>query len=168
MFAHQFALAPRMPTEIVVWQNRCLTNIQRNILGIFMTATNFESRHQTLVHMAIVAGAFATYVFERDDIVWRFVKHSAMPHLLERIAFFVATVLVGVGAAICTRTVVTRTRNSRFDGMGDIAFAIGVASLAPLSGILIFVGGQTDASDQQESPQQNKTGFYSGPFHKDP
>lgn len=75
-----------MATEIVVW------NIQD--IYFLMKATDFEHRHQTFVHLAIVAAAFATYLFDRDDIVSRFVKDTSTPHLLERIAFFVATVLV--------------------------------------------------------------------------
>ena len=63
-----------------------------------MKATGFEYRHQTLVHMAILAVAFATYLFDPDDVVWRFVKDSSTPRELEHAAFFVATVLIGVGA----------------------------------------------------------------------
>jgi succinate-acetate transporter protein len=107
-----------------------------------MKATEFEYRHQTLIHMAILAAAFATYLFDPDDVVWRFVKHSTAPRELERTAFFVATVLIGVGAAICTRALVTRRRASLFGGAGEITFAIGLASLAPLSGFVILIVGE--------------------------
>ena len=44
-----------------------------------MKANNFEYGHQKLVHLLIVAIAFLTYLVDRDDIVWRFVKDSTSP-----------------------------------------------------------------------------------------
>ena len=41
-----------------------------------MKATDFEYRHQTLVHQLIVGAAFLTYLIDRDDIVWRLVKRN--------------------------------------------------------------------------------------------
>lgn len=67
-----------------------------------MKATDFEYRHQTLVHQFIVAAAFLTYFVDGEDIVWRFVKASSAPRGFERFCFIVATVFIVVGAAICT------------------------------------------------------------------
>ena len=53
-----------------------------------MQATEFEYRHQALVHQFIVGAAFLTYFVDRDDIIWRFVKDSAALHRLER-SFFI-------------------------------------------------------------------------------
>ena len=92
--------------------------------------------------MAILAVAFATYLFDPDDVVWRFVKDSSAPRELERVAFLVAAVLIGVGAAICTRAVAMGRGASAFGGTGEIVFAIGLASLAPLSGFLILTVGE--------------------------
>ena len=47
-----------------------------------MKATDFECRHQTLVHQLIVGAAFLTYLIDREDVVWRFVKDSATPSLV--------------------------------------------------------------------------------------
>jgi hypothetical protein len=52
-----------------------------------MKATDFEIRHQTLVHQFIVAAALLTYFVDREYIVWRFVKDSSAPRGLERFCF---------------------------------------------------------------------------------
>ena len=118
-----------------------------------MRATDFEYRHQTLVHQLIVGAAFATYVVDREDIVWRFVKDTAAPHLLERSVFTLATVFVAAGAGLCARARAYRnvhgTRSdqphsvlhySRY--LGDLSYAIGLGSLAPVPGFLILLGGE--------------------------
>jgi len=118
-----------------------------------LNATGFEYRHQTLVHQLIVAAAFATYLVDREDIVWRLVKNTATPHVLERSIFIVAVVFVAVGAGLCTwahayRRVYSTTSNhphslhhrSRY--LGDLSYAIGLGSLAPVPGFLVLVGGE--------------------------
>ena len=115
-----------------------------------MTATDFEYRHQTLVHQFIVAAAFLTYLVDREDIVWRFVKDSSAPRELERFFFIVAAVFIVVGAAICTWARVYRRPESSTDMesyrrihrsryFGDLLYAIGLASLVPLWGFIILV-----------------------------
>jgi len=105
-----------------------------------MKATEFEYRHQTLVHQLIVGAAALTYVFGREDIVWRFVSDAAAPHTLERYAFVVATLFIAAGAAICTRArAVARPNRTRY--LGDLFYAIGLASLVPVAGFVILVGG---------------------------
>jgi hypothetical protein len=108
-----------------------------------MKATDFEYRHQTLVHQFIVAAAFLTYFVDREDIIWRFVKDRSAPRGFERFFFIVATVFIVVGAAICTCARVYRRpetaigmesyrhlHRSRY--FGDLLYAIGLASLVPL------------------------------------
>jgi len=118
-----------------------------------MKATGFEYRHQTLVHQLIVGAAFLTYLVDRDDVVWRFVKDSAKPHMLERCVFIVATLLIAVGAGICTRArayprLISNSRRATDHLLdhpryaGEISYAIGLGSLAPLAGFLILVGGE--------------------------
>ena len=115
-----------------------------------MKATDFEYRHQTLVHQFIVAAAFLTYLVDREDIVWRFVKDSSAPREFERFFFIVATVSIVVGAAICTWARVYRRPESstgmesyrrihRSRYFGDLLYAIGLASLVPLWGFIILV-----------------------------
>jgi hypothetical protein len=118
-----------------------------------MKATDFEYRHQTLVHQFIVAAAFLTYFVDGEDIVWRFVKDSSGPRVFERFFFIVATVFIVVGAAICTWACVYRRPESatgmesyrhlhRSRYFGDLLYAIGLASLVPLWGFIILVAGE--------------------------
>jgi len=104
-----------------------------------MKATDFEYRHQTLVHQLIVGAAFLTYLLDRDDVVWRFVKDTAAPHQLERLAFIIATLFIAVGAAICTWA--GAYCRSQPGYLGDLFYSIGLASLVPLAGVVILVAG---------------------------
>ena len=67
-----------------------------------MKATGFEYRHQTLTHQLVVLAAFLTYLIDRDDIVWRFVRDTSTPHRWERALFILATILIAAGAALST------------------------------------------------------------------
>src|SRR5262249_37598290 len=69
-----------------------------------LAATGFERRHQMLIHLLIVGAAWCTYIIEKDDVVWRFVKdHGAATRPLEHMSFLGATLLIGLGAYICTK-----------------------------------------------------------------
>ena len=137
-----------------------------------MKATDFECRHQTLVHQLIVGAAFLTYLIDREDVVWRFVKDSATPHRLELFIFIIATLLVALGAVICTRARV-HGRPKRSMGsephifrshpryLGELCYAIGLGSLVPLAGFVILVGGEVlrvfrlirrDSANSQQPP----------------
>jgi hypothetical protein len=106
-----------------------------------MKATDFEYRHQTLLHILIVGAALFTYLIERDDTVWRFVKNSAAPHALERSIFLVATLFITGGAAMCT-WVRARHRANTTRYVADFVYSIGLGSLVPLSGFVILVAGE--------------------------
>jgi hypothetical protein len=119
-----------------------------------MKASDFESRHQTLVHQFVVAAGFLTYLLDRDDIVWRLVKSSTAPRELERTLFTIATLAIAAGAGICTWARACReTESTAGVGpnrylwqplfLGELFYAVGLASLAPLSGFIILVGGET-------------------------
>jgi hypothetical protein len=116
-----------------------------------MEATEFESRHRLLLHQAIVGAAFLTYLIDPDDVVWRFIKHSPM-HLRERerLVFTAVTVLFGVAACLCTWSHrapragvgVGRTGRLGYPGyLGEFLYAVGLASLAPLSGCCLLIAG---------------------------
>ena len=102
-----------------------------------MRASDFEYRHPVMLHQAIVVLAFGTYLFQRDDIVWQLVRDAGPPLdvTLERAAFAVATLLVGASAILCTWH-----QGHRY--LGELLYAVGLASLAPGSGFLILVGGE--------------------------
>lgn len=120
-------------------------------------ATRFEQRHGTLLRQLIVAAAFSTYLFDRDDIVWRFVRESEASRAWERLCFLLATILILFGGSLCTwaranRFATGENASSVREGpyrfiryperLGDMLFTIGIASLAPLSGALLLVAGE--------------------------
>ncbi len=104
-----------------------------------MKATNFEYRHQTLVHQLIVGAGFLTYLIDPDDIVWRFVRNTAAPRLWERALFVAATILIAIGAVLCNRA----RAFQRPTYFGELLYAIGLASLTPLSGFVVIVSCET-------------------------
>ena len=118
-----------------------------------MNATDFEYRHQPLVHQFIVAAAFLTYLMQPDDVLWRFVRNRTAPHQLERSLFIVATLFIAVGAGVCTWARACQRlqgaseagpyrylRHPRY--LGDLVYAIGLGSLVPLTGFVILVAGE--------------------------
>jgi protein-S-isoprenylcysteine O-methyltransferase Ste14 len=142
-------------TALLSWRPRY--NDRRSSAA--MKATEFEVRHQTLLHFLLVTAAFLSYLLQPDDMVWAFVKDSVQNRLLERSLFAVAALLMGVGAGICTwARVYSETdlsgisARSRIAGpyryvrypqqLGNFLFAVGLGSLAPLGGFLILVAGQ--------------------------
>jgi hypothetical protein len=125
-----------------------------DVRALAVKATDFEYRHQTLVHQLIVSAALLTYFGDREDIVWRFVKDSPAPRGFERFFFIVAALFIVVGAAICTCARVCgkpysaigvesyrHLHRSRY--FGQLLYAIGLASLFPLWGFIILVAGET-------------------------
>lgn len=129
-----------------------------------LAATGFERRHQMLIHLLIVGAAWSTYVIEKDDVVWRFIKdHGAAARPLEHLSFLAATLLIGLGAYICTWADVrlitgrrtTQTREEvrdpsssrrkdvlRLHYFEEAVYALGFASLLPLAGFIILILGE--------------------------
>jgi hypothetical protein len=117
----------------------------------FVQATEFEYRHQTLLHQLIIAAAFCTYFLDRDDIVWRFVKENAGRRGQERALFLLATLLMGFSAAICTWARACSRSGARVGArayfrypqyIGDLVYAIALGSWAPLWGFILLVTGE--------------------------
>ena len=121
-----------------------------------MKATVFEYRRQLLLHELIVGAALLTYLIDRDDIVWRYIKTSDHARLLEHCLFAIATLLFGISACLCTiarahpstegSSGSTRAVNREFPGsfyqlrlFGDFLYALALASLLPLSGFFILI-----------------------------
>lgn len=107
-----------------------------------MKATNFEFRHQTLLRQLLIAAALATYLFDPDDIVWRFIKESRSRTALEHGLFLIATLMICAGATLCTRAAAASQRHPE-QYIGELLFAIGLGSLFPLSGFVLLVAGET-------------------------
>jgi protein-S-isoprenylcysteine O-methyltransferase Ste14 len=123
-----------------------------------MRASDFEYRHQTLVHLLVVGLAFLTYAFQPDDIVWAFVKHHTIYRTLwERLVFGTGALMIVCSAAVQTwvwayRVPGASAENSvsaesyRYIGypiyFGRLLFAFGIGLLAPMSGTAILLGGE--------------------------
>lgn len=112
-----------------------------------MQATDFECRHQTLLSQLILVAGLATYLFDPEDVVWRFIKDLPNRRELEHLIFFIASIFVGAGATLCTRA---RSMNWADDSLragvgqwlGELAFAVGIGMLLPLAGFITLVAGQ--------------------------
>ena len=125
-----------------------------------MRATDFEYRHQTLVHLLVVGLAFLAYAFQRDDIVWALVKHhTADRTLVERMVFGVGALEVLGSAALRTWAHARRfsareielpwsAREEMYRRLQDLIyagrllFALGIGLLAPISGAVILWAGE--------------------------
>ncbi len=125
-----------------------------------MRASEFEVRHPILIRQLIIAAAFGTYLLDRDDVVWRFIKQYPNSKFLEHAFFLLATLLIGAGAAMCTlarassRPAPARSAHPVNPGgpfhpssyahqLGEWLFDVGLASLAPLCGCVLLIVGET-------------------------
>lgn len=116
------------------------------------TATDFELRHQALMRLILIGTAVSTYLFDRDDVVWRFIRDYPERTALERAVFLIATLMIGTGAALCTwagiheqEPVAPHARGRHYVGLqniGNLLYAIGIGSLVPLWGFVILVAGE--------------------------
>jgi len=129
-----------------------------------LAATGIERRHSMLIHLLIVGAAWSTYIIEKDDVVWRFIKdHGTATRTLEHLSFLVAALLIGLGAYICTRAdfrliswrTTTQSGHDIRDPssswwkdaillhyFGEAIYAFGFASLMPLAGFIILILGE--------------------------
>jgi hypothetical protein len=98
-----------------------------------MKATDFEERHATALHLLLVGAAFGTYLVEKDDIVWGFVKNAGGHTVaLERGAFAIASAILAIAAYLWRRAPYA----------SDVLYVVGLATLAPLAGFVILVTGE--------------------------
>jgi len=106
----------------------------------------------------------STYIIEKDDVVWSFIKdHGAATRPLEHLSFLWATLLIGLGAYICTkadfRIISCQTTAPSGDKgrplslfwrndvllphyLGEAVYALGFASLMPPAGFIILILGE--------------------------
>jgi hypothetical protein len=129
-----------------------------------MKATVFEYRHQTLLHLLLVALAVLTYLIDPDDVVWAMVRHHANSALLERLVFGTGTILV-VGSAVLETSIAaslrmpTASRASLLISRLLLVLALGL--LLPLPGVIILLAGEVLLclrlalrKSETEAPQQ--------------
>jgi hypothetical protein len=139
-------------------------------------ATEFEHRHQTLLSQLLIACGLATYLIDPEDIVWRFIKDNPNRRELEHTVFFVAAVLIGAGAVLCTRAQASPastdySQSSTAYRSGEILYAVGLGTLMPLAGFVILVGGQVIrvlrlAGSQLRVAEQSGSGWASAIRHE--
>jgi hypothetical protein len=105
----------------------------------------FALRHPFLIQSILVTFCWLSYLFDREDVVWRFIKGSPNSRLLEHLAFGLAAVCIACGILLGAwpsgnREVAGQTpRSIRRRSLGEIFHAIGIASLLPVSGSIAFV-----------------------------
>lgn len=105
----------------------------------------FVLRHPFLIQSILVTLCWLSYLFDREDVVWRFIKGSPNSRLLEHLAFGLAAVCIAWAVLLGAwpggnREVAGQTpRSIRRRSLGEILHAIGIASLLPVSGSIAFV-----------------------------
>lgn len=125
-----------------------------------MKATEFEYRHQTVLHFLVVGAAFLAYAFQPDEIVWALVKHQTTYRaLLERLVFGTGTLMILGSAAFQTWATANRIPQANTSNrelscdesyrhvehalyFGRLLFALGLGVLAPISGTAILFLGE--------------------------
>ena len=99
-----------------------------------------------MIYQTLLAAAVLTYLVDRQDIVWRYVKDASNARLLEHLCFATAAVSLAAGAFLCTWATVKELSGKTDSGFaasaGEIFRAIGIGSLLPLAGFLILVCGE--------------------------
>jgi hypothetical protein len=101
----------------------------------------FELRHAMLLRLCIYAAAFGVYFFDPDDVVWRFIRDFPSRRVLEHVAFLTATILIGMGAYLCTRG--DAYARSRRAGLAGEWLYVGLSALAPLWGCVALIAGES-------------------------
>jgi hypothetical protein len=108
-----------------------------------------ELRRPYLIHGLVLLVGWGTYLLDRDDVLWRFIRHSPHSRLLEHVGFGCAAAAIGLGILLgCWRT----DRDYGAEGWtpgsirrrcaGEILHGIGLASLVPAAGFVLLVGGE--------------------------
>jgi len=104
-----------------------------------MKATDFEYRHQALLHLLLVGLAVSTYFLSPDDIVWAVVRHHANSAFLERVVFSVGTLML-LGCAVLETWAGARPAHPLL--FSRLLFALVLGLLVPLVGTIVIVSGE--------------------------
>ena len=106
----------------------------------------FAVRYPFLIHGMLVVLCWLTYLFDRENVVWRFIKDSASPRPLEHFAFAVAAACIASGVWLGAWPGGSRAnranqtaRSIRRRSLGEILHIIGIASLLPLVGSIALI-----------------------------
>jgi hypothetical protein len=109
----------------------------------------FELRHPFLIHGLLVAAAWLTYLFDREDVVWQLIGSSQHARILEHACFGCAAAAIGAGillgawrADLDHLSEGWSPRSVRRRCVGEILNAIGIATLVPVAGFVLLVVGE--------------------------
>src|SRR5580704_5251439 len=106
-----------------------------------MTATCFEYRHQTLLHILLVGLALLSHLIQPDDIVWALVRHHSNSALLERVVFGIGAIEILSSALLETWANAYPPVAHRPLRLARLLLASAVGLLLPLPGALTLVAG---------------------------
>lgn len=67
-----------------------------------MQASEFEYRHQTLLSQLLIGVGLLTYLFDPEDVIWRFIEDDPNRRKLEHVCFMWATLFIGAAAFLCS------------------------------------------------------------------
>jgi hypothetical protein len=103
-----------------------------------------RSRLSLIIHATLVALGLSTYLIDRDDVVWHFIKSAPHRRVLEHAFFGLAAVLLGISLVLKVRSSAPRKNQSGQNHSRTRALvasflqAIGIGSLLPLPGFLLL------------------------------
>ncbi len=106
-----------------------------------------ELRHPWLFHNVLLLASVSTYWIDREDVVWRFIRAAPHVRLLEHFSFGAAAVLIALSIWLGSRAAFhdfgSRSNDStRTRRLGGVLYAVGLGTLFPLSGFVLFVLGE--------------------------
>jgi len=119
-----------------------------------MKATDFEYRHQTLLHLLLGGLAVSTYFLNPDDIVWASVRRHSNSAFLEQVAFGAGTLvllscaLLETWASAYTLSGIPLTCDGPYRYLryplllARLLFSLVLGLLVPLPGTIAIVGGE--------------------------
>jgi protein-S-isoprenylcysteine O-methyltransferase Ste14 len=123
-----------------------------------MKATDFEYRHQTLLHLLLIGLAVSTYFLNPNDIVWALVRDHSNRAFLEQLTFGAGTLMV-LGCAVLETWARAYPPDAASVGpvltcdgpyrhlqypvlFSRLLFALVLGLLVPLPGTILLIGGE--------------------------
>ena len=101
---------------------------------------------RSMLRIALLLAALATYIVSPDDLVWRFIKLNPHSRILEHFAFSIAAILLGLALFLKIRASTLTVLSPIPETFGSLLQAIGIGFLLPLPGFLLLVFGDLTVS----------------------
>ena len=100
----------------------------------------------SMLRPTLFLASLATYFASPEDVVWRFIKLNPDARRIEHFAFGIAATLLGVALVLKVQASVSRDPPGTRTTIANVLQAIGIGSLLPLPGFLLFVLGDLGIS----------------------